>query len=396
MKLILKLFAGIILGILIGQFAPLFLVRVLITFKVVFGEFIAFIIPFIIFFFICTGIASLGSKSGRLLGLTTGLAYLSTIIAGTLAVIVGLTLIPQMHAAVVPIAEAKEVMPFFDMAIPPITGVITALVAAFTFGVSMSMKRSEILMKSFDEVRSIIVLVIDKFIIPLLPFLIAGIFAELVAAGTVWGILKTFGVILLLVLALQWTWLLILYIIAGSITKQNPFRLLKNMLPAYFTAVGTMSSAATIPVTLKQTRKNGVSEGITDFAIPLCATIHLSGSTITITTCAIATMLLTPGMTPPDFATMLPFVFMLGIIMVAAPGVPGGAVMAALGLFSTMLGFPKEAIGLMIALYLAQDSIGTACNVTGDGAIAVIVNRFFGKMKAPVAAVIDKHLDEQY
>jgi Na+/H+-dicarboxylate symporter len=396
MKLILKLFAGIILGILIGQFAPLFLVRVLITFKVVFGEFIAFIIPFIIFFFICTGIASLGSKSGRLLGLTTGLAYLSTIIAGTLAVIVGLTLIPQMHAAVVPIAEAKEVKPFFDMAIPPITGVITALVAAFTFGVSMSMKRSETLMKSFDEVRSIIVLVIDKFIIPLLPFLIAGIFAELVAAGTVWGILKTFGVILLLVLALQWTWLLILYIIAGSITKQNPFRLLKNMLPAYFTAVGTMSSAATIPVTLKQTRKNGVSEGITDFAIPLCATIHLSGSTITITTCAIATMLLTPGMTPPDFATMLPFVFMLGIIMVAAPGVPGGAVMAALGLFSTMLGFPKEAIGLMIALYLAQDSIGTACNVTGDGAIAVIVNRFFGKMKAPVAAVIEKHLDEQY
>lgn len=396
MNLILKLLAGIALGIVTGEFAPVFLVQLLITFKVVFGEFLGFIIPFLIFFFICTGIASLGSKSGRLLGMTTGLAYLSTVVAGTLAAIVALAVIPLMHVPVIPITEEHAIAPLFEMSIPPIVGVITALVAAFTFGITMSMKPAPYLQQSFEEGRSMIVIVIDKFIIPLLPFFIAGIFAEMVAAGTVWAILKTFGIVLLLVLAMQWSWLLILYCIAGSMSKQNPLRLLKNMLPAYFTAVGTMSSAATIPVTLKQTRLNNVSEGVTDFAIPLCATIHLSGSTITLTTCAIATMLLTPGLATPDMTMMLPFIFTLGIVMIAAPGVPGGAVMAALGLFSTMLGFPKEAIGLMIALYLAQDSIGTACNVTGDGALAVMVNKFFGTMKAPVKPVIDVSLDKQY
>ncbi len=396
MNLILKLLAGIALGIVTGEFAPIFLVQLLITFKLIFGEFLGFIIPFLIFFFICTGIASLGSKSGRLLGLTTGLAYLSTVVAGALAALLALTVIPMMHVPIISITEKSVIAPLFEMSIPPIAGVITALVAAFTFGIAMSMRPSPYLSHSFEEARSIIVIVIDKFIIPLLPFFIAGIFAEMVAAGTVWAILKTFGIVLLLVLAMQWSWLLILYCIAGSLSKQNPLRLLKNMLPSYFTAVGTMSSAATIPITLKQTRKNGVSEGVTDFAIPLCATIHLSGSTITLTTCAIATMLLTPGLAAPNMQMMLPFIFTLGIVMIAAPGVPGGAVMAALGLFSTMLGFPKEAIGLMIALYLAQDSIGTACNVTGDGALAVMVNKFCGTMKAPAMPVIDKNLDEEY
>jgi Na+/H+-dicarboxylate symporter len=395
-NLILKLLAGIALGIVTGEFAPIFLVQLLITFKLIFGEFLGFIIPFLIFFFICTGIASLGSKSGRLLGLTTGLAYLSTVVAGALAALLALTVIPMMHVPIISITEKSVIAPLFEMSIPPIAGVITALVAAFTFGIAMSMRPSPYLSHSFEEARSIIVIVIDKFIIPLLPFFIAGIFAEMVAAGTVWAILKTFGIVLLLVLAMQWSWLLILYCIAGSLSKQNPLRLLKNMLPSYFTAVGTMSSAATIPITLKQTRKNGVSEGVTDFAIPLCATIHLSGSTITLTTCAIATMLLTPGLAAPNMQMMLPFIFTLGIVMIAAPGVPGGAVMAALGLFSTMLGFPKEAIGLMIALYLAQDSIGTACNVTGDGALAVMVNKFCGTMKAPAMPVIDKNLDEEY
>jgi Na+/H+-dicarboxylate symporter len=396
MKLILKLIAGIVAGILIGEFAPIFLIQLLITFKVIFGEFIGFIIPFIIFFFICTGIAGLGNKSGRLLGMTAGVAYLSTIIAGSLATIIGLLVIPSLHAEMIPLTEGTAIQPFFQMGIPPITGVITALVAAFTFGLCMSVKNTRLLKIAFEEGRSIIVLVIDKFIIPLLPIFIAGIFAEMAAAGTVWNILKTFGVILLIVLAMQWAWIFVLYSVAGFINKQNPFRLLKNMLPAYFTAVGTMSSAATIPITLKQTRKNGVSESITDFAVPLCATIHLSGSTITLTTCAIATMILSPNLSTPDFNTMLPFILMLGVVMIAAPGVPGGAVMAALGLLSTMLGFPKEAIGLMIALYMAQDSIGTACNVTGDGAIAMIVNKFFGTMHEPPKSVTDPHLDEEY
>lgn len=396
MKLILKLLAGIVLGILIGEFAPTFLVQLLITFKVIFGEFIGFIIPFIIFFFICTGIASLGNKSGRLLGLTTGIAYLSTIVAGSLATLLGLFLIPHLHAEMITISESNSVGPLFEMSIPPLTSVITALVAAFTFGISMSAKNTRLLKIGFEECRSIIVLVIDKFIIPLLPFFIAGIFAEMAVTGTVWSVLKTFGVILLLVLAMQWAWILVLYTIAGSMTKQNPFKLLGNMIPAYFTAIGTMSSAATIPITLKQTRKNGVSGSITDFAVPLCATIHLAGSTITITTCAIATMILSPTLQAPDFNTMLPFILMLGVIMIAAPGVPGGAVMAALGLLSTMLGFPREAIGLMIALYMAQDSIGTACNVIGDGAIAIMVNKLMGEIKGRPTTQIPESLDSEY
>ena len=211
---------------------------------------------------------------------------------------------------------------------------------------------------------------------PVLPFYIASIFAELTADGTVFDTLKAFGLVLVMAVIVHWLWLIILYLAAGGMTGKNPFTALKNMLPAYFTGLGTMSSAATIPVTVRQTKENKVSEGIADSAVPLCATIHLSGSTITLTMCSVAVMVLSNHLSMPTFGMMLPFILMLGIIMIAAPGVPGGAVMAALGLLGTMLGFDETALGLMIGLYMAQDSFGTAANVTGDGAIALMVDKF--------------------
>ncbi len=226
------------------------------------------------------------------------------------------------------------------------------------------------------EFQSIIEKLISNIIIPLLPLHILGIFANMTYAGQVATILSVFARVFIMVILLHITVLIIQFIVGGAVAGGNPFRLLRNMIPAYLTAIGTQSSAATIPVTLQQTKKNGVQDEVADFVIPLCATIHLSGSTITLVSCSMAIMMLN-GMAT-SFINMFPFILMLGITMVAAPGVPGGAVIAALGLLETMLGFSPAMLSLMIALYVAQDSFGTATNVTGDAAIALIVNKVSG------------------
>ena len=265
----------------------------------------------------------------------------------------------------------------FTIEMPAIMGVMSALILSFTLGLGIAVTKAEGLKGIFNEFQAIISKVIASIIIPLLPFHVFGIFSNLTYSGTVAEIMsvfiKVFGIILLLHIGI----LIFQYVIAGVFAKKNPFGLLKNMLPAYFTALGTQSSAATIPVTLEQTKKNGVRGEVADFVIPLCATIHLSGSTITLTSCAIAIMMLN-GINV-SFGQLLPFILMLGVTMVAAPGVPGGAVMAALGVLESMLGFNSIMLNLMIALYIAQDSFGTACNVTGDGAIAVLINSITGK-----------------
>ncbi|MFC0472724.1 dicarboxylate/amino acid:cation symporter [Halalkalibacter kiskunsagensis] len=376
MKLLFKLLIGIILGIILGLIGPEFVIRILITIKVLFGSFIGFIIPFIILFFIASGVAGLGKSSGRLVGMTVGTAYISTIVAGILSLVIAFTVIPFLSTETSEVVEGATLEPFLTIEIAPLMGVVTALVTAFVFGIGIAKTEGEWLKKVFDEGKSIIELVIAKIIIPFLPFYIAGIFAELAYSGEVFGTLKVFGVVLLLAIATHWLWLFIQYMVAGIVAKKNPFALLKNMLPAYFTAIGTMSSAATIPVTLKSVKRNNVKEDLANFGVPLCATIHLSGSVITIVMCAIAVMILSPELSQPSFITMLPVIFMLGLIMVAAPGVPGGAIMAALGVLTSMLGFTEAAIGLMIALYMAQDSFGTATNVTGDGAINVLIDRW--------------------
>ncbi|MEL0642151.1 dicarboxylate/amino acid:cation symporter [Pseudoalteromonas aliena] len=380
MNLILKLIAGIVAGILVGLYVPLTGVELLFTVKELIGQLISFTIPLIILFFIASGIAGLPKGSGHLLGKTVGFAYSSTIIAGTLAFLLVSTVIPMLSGGITFEAEvATEIGSFIDLEIPPLMGVMTALVTAFVFGIGMSQLQLDTLKKVSDQGRDVIDGLLSKVIIPALPFYIAGVFAEMTVAGTVVDTLQTFGVVLIAALVMHWLWLTVLYVSTGLLLKRNPLELVKNMLPAYFTALGTMSSAATIPVSLQSSKANNVKEDVANFTVPLCATIHLSGSTITIVTCAMAVMFLSPNMEVPSLIGMLPFIMMLGVVMIAAPGAPGGAVMSALGLLTSMLGFNEGAVALMIALYLAQDSFGTACNVTGDGIIALWVDKFSEK-----------------
>ncbi|NMP33245.1 dicarboxylate/amino acid:cation symporter [Thalassotalea sp. M1531] len=385
MNLVLKLIAGIVAGMVLGLYAPDFLIQLLFTIQTLVGQLIKFTIPLIILFYIASGIASLPQGSGSLLGKTVGLAYGSTIVAGTLAFIVASNVLPSLvggnvlEAAV----EGEKLKGFIDISIPPMFEVMTALALAFILGIGISAINAEGLRKGVNEARDIIEVLLSKVIIPALPFYIAGVFAEMTVDGTVFSTLKTFGVVLVLAIIMHWVWITVLYVGSAAAMGKSPAALLKNMLPAYFTALGTMSSAATIPVSLRATKENKVSDSIANFTVPLCASIHLSGSTITIVTCASAVMLLTPELALPGLGGMIGFILMLGVTMIAAPGAPGGAVMSALGLLASMLGFTDAALALMIALYLAQDSFGTACNVTGDGAIALWVDKFADEQEAP-------------
>jgi len=376
-----RLILAIVLGIVIGSFAPEWVVRVLATFNGIFGNFLGFAIPLIIIGFVAPGIGELGTGAGRLLAITTVLAYVSTIISGLAAYFTSSTILPIFlnPGSLAVNAENPEealVSGFFNVDMPPIFGVMTALLIAFTIGIGISVIKGDTIKKFMKEFQQIIEKLISNIVIPLLPFHILGIFANMTYGGQVATIISVFARVFAMIITLHIIIIIFQYIVGGAFAGGNPFRLLKNMIPAYFTAIGTQSSAATIPVTLEQTKKNGINEGVADFVIPLCATIHLSGSTITLVSCSMAVMMLN-GMAI-SLAKMFPFILMLGITMVAAPGVPGGAVMAALGLLESMLGFDQNLLALMIALYLAQDSFGTACNVTGDGAIALIVNRLSG------------------
>ncbi|MBF4799158.1 MULTISPECIES: dicarboxylate/amino acid:cation symporter [Aeromonas] len=377
MKLVLKLVAGILAGLLLGLYAPEWVARVLFTAKTVIGQLITFTIPLIILFFIMSGIASLPKNSGKLLGKTVALSYCSTILAGLFAFTVASNLIPRLTSAAESTAEsAIKLASYINLEIPPLFGVMSALAAAFVFGIGISATQATDLRRVADQGRDIIDRLLAKVIIPLLPFYIAGVFVEMTVEGTVFATLKTFGVVLVMAIVMHWLWLSVLFVGTGLALGRSPAQLIKNMLPAYFTALGTMSSAATIPVALQASKNNGVSDGIANFTVPLCATIHLCGSTITLVTCATAVMFLSEHLAIPGIGTMLPFIMMLGVIMIAAPGAPGGGVMSALGLLTSMLGFGEASIALMIALYLAQDSFGTACNVTGDGVIALWADRF--------------------
>lgn len=376
MKLIIKLIAGILAGIVIGLYAPEWVSRLLLTFKDLFGQLLFFTIPLLILFFITSGIASLPNNSGKLLGKTLGVAYLSTLSAGILAFFVASAIVPMLSADAQSVTNEANtsLAPFITLDIPPLMSVMSALVLAFIFGLGIAATQAQQLKTLSDQGRDIIEQLLAKVIIPLLPFYIAGVFTEMAVAGTVFETLKTFGIILIMAVILHWVYITTMFVIAGIKSRQSPLKLIKNMLPAYFTALGTMSSAATIPVTLQSVRKNQVDNNVANFSVPLCATVHLAGSTITIVSCTVAVMVLHNALAIPSFLTVLPFIMMLGVVMLAAPGVPGGAVMSAVGLLGSMLGFGETAIALMIALYMAQDSFGTACNITGDGAIAVLID----------------------
>lgn len=382
MKLKIGLLARIIIAILaavtVGQVAPEWFVRIFATFNSLFGGFLSFVVPLIIVGFIAPGIAQLGSGSGKLLGLSTFFAYFSTIVAGLLAYFAASTVLPNFISAnnSSNISNPNDFLAtaLFEVKMVPLMDVMAALLFAFIIGVGMAAVKSDVLKRGFEEFNSIIDKLIKVIIIPLLPFHIFGIFLNMTFAGQVAKILSVFAVVFILIIVVHWIMLTLQYGIAGILNGKNPFVLIKAMMPAYFTALGTQSSAATIPVTLQHAKKAGTSDKVADFTIPLFATIHLSGSTITLVTCAIGVMLMN-GM-EFSFATVVGFIFMLGVTMIAAPGVPGGAVMAAIGLLGSMLGFDETMIALMIALYMAQDSFGTATNVTGDGALSMIVDKF--------------------
>lgn len=356
---------------------------VFVTFSTIFGQFLSFSIPLIIIGLVTPAIADLGKGAGHWLGLTAALAYASTMFAGFLTYGVCAYFFPKVLVGQLTQVETpKEVLKtYFTIEMPPVVGVMTALLLSFVIGIGLSLVPRGVLRKGFIEFRAIITRLIENIIVPLLPLHIFGIFLNLTYTGEAVHIMRTLIRVVVIVLVLEVVILLTQYFVAGAVGRVNPFKAIFTMLPAYLTALGTSSSAATIPVTLRQTRKNGVSDAVSSFTIPLCATIHLAGSTSKIFAFAFA-IVYTQGMTVTT-AQWVGFIFMLGITMVAAPGVPGGAIMAATGILQSMLGFDDSAVALMIATYIALDSFGTATNVTGDGAIAIIMDRLTGGKLGP-------------
>lgn len=383
--LLTKIIIAIILGILSSFIFPIPIVKFFVTLNLIFSNFLGFIIPLIIIGLVAPGIAELGKGAGKLLGITALIAYGSTLFSGFFSYFTTRLTLPLMidkssSLGSLDNLSSDSIAPYFSIDMPPIMGVTSSLVLAFVIGLGLAVVKGEVIKNVLFEFRNLITVVISKAIIPILPLYIYGIFLKIAKEGQVSIVLGLFFKVIIIIFVMHVLLLLFQYVVAGAVSGKNPFKALLNMLPAYMTALGTQSSAATIPVTLAQTKKNGVDPEIADFVIPLCATIHLAGSTLKIVACAYAIMWMM-GM-PAGLDIYTGFIFMLGIIMVAAPGVPGGAIMASVGVLQSMLGFDQTLIGLMIALYITMDSFGTACNVTGDGAIALVMDKIYSKEMA--------------
>lgn len=371
-----RVIIAIILGVALGNVFSEGWVRVFITFNALFSQFLGFMIPLIIIGLVTPAIGDIGRGAGKLLLITVVLAYGDTVLSGLLAYGTGSWLFPDMVASTPhlgPVKKAAELIPYFTISVPAFIDVMSALVLSFILGLTISYASLPTLKKVFDDFKESVSLTIGKVIIPLLPLYIFGIFLNMTYSGQAYRILIVFAQIIAVIFVLHLLVLLYEFCVAGIVVHRNPLRMLFTMLPAYMTALGTSSSAASIPVTLRCAMKNRVSGGVAGFVIPLCATIHMSGSCMKITACALTVCLL-EGM-PHDPLLFINFILMLSIMMVAGPGVPGGAVMAALAPLGSILGFGSNEQALIIALYIAMDSFGTACNVTGDGAIALVVDK---------------------
>ncbi|UBH25756.1 dicarboxylate/amino acid:cation symporter [Micrococcus porci] len=375
-----RVLLGIVLGVVVGLVSPEWLTRTAVTGTSLFSAFLGFIVPVLIVALVAPAIAELGRGAGRWLSVTAAIAYGSTLFGGFLSLGVALALFPRIltPGSISGVTDPSEggATPFFEIAMDPPFGVMTALLLSFVLGIGMTLIPRGVLQQGFEELRTIIERVVTGIVVPLLPFYIFGIFLAMAASGGVFEVIGTFLGVILIVFALTVVLLLVQYAVAGVIAHRNPLTALKAMMPAYATALGTSSSAATIPVTLRQVVSLGVRQPIAAFVVPLAATIHLAGSTVKIVAFSTAVIILTGGQV--DVGLMVGFIFMLGITMVAAPGVPGGAIVAASGLLSSMLGFTEPQVALMVATYIAIDSFGTATNVTGDGAIALIMDRIAG------------------
>ena len=373
---------AIILGIILGQFVPMWFARIFATFNDLFGNFLSFIIPLIIIGLVAPAIGELGKGAGKLLLITTVIAYISTLFSGFFTYFSCQAVFPNIitsgiNAEAVQNIEEGAVKSFFSIGMLPVMDVMSALILSFCVGIGLSLIKGDTLQKAFSDFRDIITMIIGSVIIPLLPIYIFGMFLSISITGQVYSVIMLFLKVISVIFVLHIMLLLIQYFVAGAISRRNPMKALKTMLPAYMTALGTSSSAATIPVTLQCALNNKINPSIASFVIPLCATIHLAGSVMKIVGFSLAIMYFIG--VPVDFATFIGFIFMVGITMIAAPGVPGGAIMAAIGIIQSMLGFNEQMIGLMITVYIAVDSFGTACNVTGDGAIAMIMDKLAAK-----------------
>jgi len=374
-----RILIAIVLGILFGMFTPAWAGQAFATFNYLFSQCLNFLVPLIIIGFVIPAIADIGSKAGKMLLATTVLAYVTTVIAGLFSYASCQAIFPYVISGSPDVAcnADSSIQPWFKLDIEPMISVTAALVFSFIVGLCAAKLQTKTINDVAHEFCSMVEMVVRGSIIPLLPIYIFGIFHNMTAEGQVAIVLQTFFKIIVIIFILHVVLLVGQYSVATIFARRNPFKLLRTMLPAYFTALGTQSSAATIPVTLRQAKKMGVSEGVAGFVIPLCATIHLSGSTLKIVACALAIMVM-QGI-PYDAPLILGFIAMLAVTMVAAPGIPGGAIMAALGILQSILGFNEDQCALMIALYIAMDSFGTACNVTGDGSLALIIDHFYGK-----------------
>lgn len=380
LPLIGKVLIAIACGIGLGLFMPDWFIRIFTTFNGIFGQYISFCVPLIILALIAAAVADTKKGAGKMLLWTLGLAYFSTVLVGFIAYGVGdltFSRLIERGCGIGSTVEGTALQPYFQISLPPVMDVLTALALAFILGLGILSARAETLYKATIEMRDIVMLTITKSVVPLLPLYIFGIFLNMTAEGTVVSVLGVFIKVIGVVFLLHILWLVVLYLVAGTIGGKRPLRSLVTMLPAYLTALASASSAATIPVTLRQAKKLGVDEKVADFTIPLCANIHLSGSAMKVVMFSMAVMIM-QGMNY-DLATYATFICLVGIALVAAPGVPGGAIMAALSVLQSVLGFGQAEQALMISLYIAVDSFGTACNVTGDGAITILVDRIMNR-----------------
>jgi len=378
--LFVKVLVAIGLGALLGLVAPDVLVRIFKTFNALFAQLLKFIVPLLVLGLVTPAIANVGRGAGKMLLTVMGIAYLSTICAGFFAHICSSNAFPLYLTAGELSADAvaaKEFLPYFDLKIPPICDIMTALVLSFMIGVGIIFTSAQGLKKAFDEFGAIVKLTIEKAIIPMLPLYIFTMICEMSARGVISVVLGSGAKIILTGVVLSLIWLVIQYCIAGAIAGKNPFKCLWNMLPAYLTAFSICSSSAAIPVTTECTKKNGLDDDIVDFTIPLCSTVHMCGSTIKLAVSSIAVAYIFG--VPIPFSVYLNFVLMQGIAAVAAPGVMGGVLMASVGLLESIMGFTPDQTALVMTLYLALDGYGPGCNVTGDGAIAIVINKIFGK-----------------
>lgn len=372
-NLIFKLIIGVIIGILIGSYCPQSIIGIIITIKYVLGQIIFFSVPLIILGFIAPSIARLKQNASKFLGITVLIAYVSSVGAAFLSMIAGYILIPKF--SITPNISGLKKLPelIFKLDIPPIMSVMSALVLALLLGLATGWTKSDLIEKVLDQFQNIVLSIVTKVIIPILPFFIAGNFAALAYEGSLRTQLPIFLKVIIVVLIGHFIWLTILYLIGGSISKKNPLNVIKYYGPAYFTAVGTMSSAATLPVALTCAKKSeALREDIVDFVIPLCSNIHLCGSVLTEVFFVMTVSQILYGKLP-SLSTMILFILLLGIFAIGAPGVPGGTVMASLGLIISVLAFNEAGTALILTIFALQDSFGTACNVTGDGAIALMV-----------------------